>query len=234
MDIAGKNILVAGGFGAMGTAVAEALAAAGAHISIFDLNSSDAANAYVVDTADEADVERALAVLPKIDALVNCAGEIYSEPLLNVLKKSRHGRDSWDRVMRSNLTSAFNLSVQVAQKMAAQRVKGVIINFSSISAHGNAGQAAYSAAKAGVEAMTTVLAKELGMFKIRAVAIAPGFIDTASTRASLSEDLVEYWTRETPLRRLGELADIVKTVKYALECDHLTGCVLRVDGGLRL
>lgn len=234
MEIAGKNIVVAGGLGAMGAAISDALEKAGGRVTVFDACASERPNTFQVNALDEGEVERALTALPSLDILVNCVGEIYSEPVLNMLKKTRHGRDSWDRVIGANLTSAFNLGVQAAQKMAARRVRGLIINFSSISARGNAGQIAYSAAKAGVEALTAVLAKEMGLFGIRAVSIAPGFIETPSAHASLSDTLIEHWVRETPLRRLGDLADIVKTVKYAIECDYLTGCVLSVDGGLRV
>ena len=234
MEISGRNILVAGGLGALGAAVAEEMTAAGARVFIFDRESANKPDTFQVDVIDEAEVEKALAAIDRVDILVNCAGEIYSEPLLNLMKKERHQRSTWDRILANNLTSAFNLSLQVAQKMAAKRVKGLIINFSSISARGNAGQAAYSAAKAGVEALTNVLAKELGMLKIRAIAIAPGFIETPSTRASLNEGLIDYWIKETPLRQLGSLTDVVKTVKYAIECDHLTGCTLAVDGGLKI
>jgi 3-oxoacyl-[acyl-carrier protein] reductase len=235
MDISGKNIIVAGGRGALGAAVASDLADAGAEVFIFDIGgpcSSDPPNYFQVDLADDEAVAVALKKIPRVDVLVNCAGEIYSEPLVNVLKKSHHGRDSWDRVLRANLTTAFVLGSQVAQKMASQRIKGLIINFTSISARGNAGQAAYSAAKAGAEALTLVLAKELGPLKIRAVAIAPGFIDTPSTHRSLNPGLIEHWVRETPLRRLGDLADIIKAVRFAIDCDHLTGHTLAVDGGL--
>ena len=130
---------------------------------------------------------------------------------------------------------AYNLGLKfrqvAAQKMAARR-SGLIINFSSIAARGNPGQAAYSAAKAGVEALTAVLAKEMGLLKIRAVTVAPGFIDTPSTRRSLSEGTLNHLIKETPLKRLGSVDDIIKTVKYAIECDHLSGCTLSVDGGL--
>ena len=126
------------------------------------------------------------------------------------------------------------MSTYVAQKMAETRTKGVIINFSSVSAEGNMGQAAYSAAKAGVESFTKVLAKELGMFKIRACAIAPGFIDTPSTKKALSESMIDYWKKKTPLRKLGEMENIISTIEFIIENDYLSGTVLHIDGGLTL
>ena len=118
--------------------------------------------------------------------------------------------------------------------MARDRVKGVIINFSSISAAGNAGQIAYSAAKAGIEALTKALAKELGMFKIRVCALAPGFIETESTKNSLSESMLDYWKKETPLRRLGKVEDITRTIEYVIETDYLSGEIIHIDGGLTI
>lgn len=234
MEIKGKNILITGGLGELGKAVTGALYAAGAAVYCFDKKQSDDERCFQVDISDEKEVQKALEHLDKIDILINCAGEIYSEPILNVLKKERHKRENWDRVINNNLTSCFNMSTQVAQKMIKSRTKGVIINFSSISANGNMGQVAYSAAKAGVEAMTKVFAKELGMFKIRTCAIAPGFIETESTRTALSEGLIEHWMQQTPLRKLGEPDDIIKSIFYIIECDYLSGCTLSVDGALTI
>lgn len=122
----------------------------------------------------------------------------------------------------------------MAEKMVSMRTKGVIINFSSISAAGNMGQAAYSAAKAGIEALTKVMAKELGMFRIRACAIAPGFIETSSTKAALSDSLINHWKKQTPLRALGRMEDIASTVRYIIETDYLSGAVIHIDGGLTI
>ena len=116
--------------------------------------------------------------------------------------------------------------------MAANRIKGVIVNLSSVSAAGNPGQTAYSAAKAGVEAMTAVWARELGPLGIRVVAIAPGFVDTHSTHAALSEEALKEWKRRTPLGRLGTAQEIASTVLFVLENDFISGCTIRVDGGL--
>lgn len=236
MDIKDKNILITGGLGGFGLPLARALKEAGANIIIFDINTSDEFKCFQVDVTDEAQVKTALGQVEKVDILINCAGEIYSEPFINFMSKEdkKHSRSSWDRIISNNLTSTFNMSVQVAEKMATKRTKGVIINFSSISARGNAGQAAYSAAKAGVEAMTKVIAKELGVFKIRTVAIAPGFIDTPSTRNAMSEAVLENWIKQTPLKKLGKVEDITETVQYIIACDHLTGCTINVNGGLSI
>lgn len=236
MEISGKNVLITGGLGGFGFAIATALKELGANIFVFDIRENEEFKCFKVDVTDEQQVKQALAQIEKIDVLINCAGEIYSEPFINVMSKGdkRHSRESWDRVINNNLTSVFNMSVQVSEKMAAKRTKGVIISFSSISAQGNAGQVAYSAAKAGIESMTKVIAKEMGMFKIRAVAIAPGFIDTPSTRKAMTEAMLDYWKRQTPMRKLGQLDDIIETIKYIIKNDYLSGCTIPVDGALTL
>lgn len=234
MEIKGKTVLITGGLGSIGAGIAEALEGCGANIVIFDRVDNPEKNAISVDVTSEDEIGSALQKIEKVDILINCAGEIYSEPFINVMKRERHSKGSWDRVINNNLNSCFLMSSQVAEKMASSRTKGVIINFSSISAQGNMGQAAYSAAKAGIEALTKVMAKELGMFKIRACAIAPGFIETPSTKAALSESLIDHWKKQTPLRKLGQMEDIISTVKYVIETDYLSGSVINIDGGLTI
>ncbi len=234
MEIKGKTILITGGLGSLGGGIAQALKKYDANVVIFDRMDDPTQNAFRVDVTDEGEIAKALQKLEKVDVLINCAGEIYSEPFVNVMKKERHAKATWDRILNNNLNSCFLMSSQVAQKMAASRTRGLIINFSSISAQGNMGQAAYSAAKAGIEALTKVMAKELGMFKIRACAIAPGFIETPSTKAALSDSLIDHWKKQTPLRTLGQMEDIVSTVKYIIETDYLSGAVIHIDGGLTI
>lgn len=236
MEIKDKNILITGGLGGFGLALSKSLQALGANIFVFDIQKSDEFKCFQVDVTSELEVKEALTQIEKIDILINCAGEIYSEPFIKAMSKDdkKHSRASWDRIINNNLTSTFNMSVQVSEKMAAKRTKGLIINFSSISAQGNAGQVAYSAAKAGIESMTKVIAKEMGMFKVRAVAIAPGFIDTPSTRKAMTEAMLDYWIKQTPIRKLGQIEDIIETVKYIIACDHISGCTIHVDGALNI
>lgn len=234
MEIKDKNILITGGRGSLGSGIAAFLKEKGANVIIFDLISEDEKNTYKVDVTKEGEVKGVLQKIDKVDVLINCAGEIYSESIINMLEKKIHSKDSWDRVINSNLNSCFVMSTLVADKMVKSRTKGIIINFSSISAQGNMGQAAYSAAKAGIEAFTKVLAKELGMFKIRVCAIAPGFIETPSTKNALSDNLIDYWKKQTPLRKLGKLEDINKTIQYVIENDYVSGTVIHVDGGLTI
>jgi 3-oxoacyl-[acyl-carrier protein] reductase len=148
--------------------------------------------------------------------------------------RRRHRIETWESTIRSNLTATFVLTSHVAEHMAANRTKGVIVNISSISASGNPGQTAYSAAKAGVEAMTSVWARELGPLGIRSVAIAPGFVATPSTDAAMSADALAELRRRTPLLRLGKPEEIAAAVAFAIDNDFLTGTTIAVDGGLVL
>ena len=126
------------------------------------------------------------------------------------------------------------MTVNVADKMVRSRSKGVIINISSISSYGNAGQSAYSAAKAALNALTVTWSKELGMFGIRCVAIAPGFIDTTSTRAALTEAKIKTYSNATPLGRLGKTDELLHAVVFIIENDFYNGTILNLDGGLKL
>lgn len=159
----------------------------------------------------------------KIDILVNNAG-ITRDGLF-----MRMSSENWEDVINTNLNSAYYMSNAVVRPMMKQR-SGCIINMSSIvGVYGNAGQANYAAAKAGLIGFTKSLAKELGSRNIRVNAIAPGFIQTDMTSGLDVEKISEH----IPLKRLGQPEDIAKTVKFiALEGTYITGQVLCVDGGL--
>jgi 3-oxoacyl-[acyl-carrier protein] reductase len=116
--------------------------------------------------------------------------------------------------------------------MLRRRAAGVVVSVSSVAAAGNAGQSAYAAAKAGVDALTRTWAKELGPMGLRFVSIAPGFLDTPSTHAALGEAHVARLKQAVPLRRLGSTDDVFAALRHAVESDYLTGTVLEVDGGL--
>jgi 3-oxoacyl-[acyl-carrier protein] reductase len=246
MDPAGKVVVVSGGNGALGAAIVAALRGRGAQVASLDLAAGEApgGDAGVLmlqaDSADDRATATALGgvidAFGRVDVLVNAAGLIHSEPLVNLLNPNgrRHAVDAWDRVIRANLTAPFVLTAHVAEHMVAKRIKGVIVSFSSVAASGNPGQSAYAAAKAGVEALTAVWARELGPFGIRAVAIAPGFVDTPSTHSALSEEAVKDWKRRTPLRRLAGVAEITSAVLFAIENDFVSGRTLHIDGGLTI
>lgn len=248
MKVAEQTIVISGGAGSIGSYLCEYFYDEAKQIILID-RSEEAlqtvkekfANVITVvcDLTDGDAVSSAINELKEnytISVLINNAGLIHSSPLINLFDKERgyHDFEAWDSVVRSNLYSAFHLGATVGSAMAKSRTKGVIVNISSIAAQGNIGQSAYSAAKAGIEALTVTWSKELGMFKIRCACIAPGFIDTPSTHASLNEATVDKWKKAVPLGRLGKLEEIGKGVRYIIESDYYNGEVLAIDGGLRI
>lgn len=248
MKIAGLRVLVTGGGSGIGRFLAERLETESAEVCVLEVDAARCAElretsggrikAWSCDVTDPAAVDAALLVIFDAgfepDVLINNAGIIHSEPLVNMLSRGDrvHSRESWRHVMATDLDSVFFVTSRIVDRMLAKRVKGVIISISSISANGNPGQSAYSAAKAGVNALTRAWAKELGGMGLRFAAIAPGFMDTPSTRAALSEAVVTRIQQQIPLRRLGELECIFLAVRHIIENDYLTGTVLEVDGGL--
>ena len=159
---------------------------------------------------------------------------IYSAPLINLLSRTdrKHSVEAWHKVIDTNLSAVFKTSVCTIDQMISHKTKGVVINISSISAQGNAGQSAYSAAKAAINALTFTWAKELSMFGVRSAAIAPGFIETPSTHKALSDANIEKIRNTIPLKRLGSLEEIFKAVTFVIENDYYNGRVLEIDGGI--
>ena len=245
MDNKGLAI-VTGGASGLGRAMAQNLLGKGWKVAVCDINEEGLSTldqqilAYTLDVTDDVAVHEAIEKIVRdhgeISVLVNCAGVIHSEPLINMMNpdQMRHSLGSFKRVIDLDLTSVFIMGSVVAEQMVLKRTKGLIINISSIAGLGNAGQTAYSASKGGVNSMTKAWAKELGVFGIRCVAIAPGFVDTPSTHAALNEKIIEHVTENTPLRKLGKTENIVSAVNYAIENDFLTGTILEVDGGLTI
>lgn len=240
MKLEGLVAVVTGGLGNLGSDIVEKLDSKGITVYILDLKESSSEKSYQVDLCDEESVEAAILDIidkeNKIDILVNNAGVIYSEPLINIMNPSqmRHSYENFKKYLKLNLDTTFIISAIVAEKMVQKRTKGIIINISSISAVGNAGQSAYSAAKAGVEALTKTWSKELGVFGIRSVGIAPGFINTNSTLNALNESIISHVKKNTPLRKLGKEENISDSVLFAINNDFLNGTVLNVDGGLTI
>ncbi|MGE0753995.1 MAG: SDR family NAD(P)-dependent oxidoreductase [Alphaproteobacteria bacterium] len=249
MNISDKTILITGAAGGLGRLfINELLEEDVKSVIALDVNTSGLADinddrlySFACDVSDEKQVFETLTEIytdhPDIDVLVNNAGILHSAPLVNMLEKddaSLHASaESFNHCLRVNLHSVFYVSQFVGRKMMKTRTKGVIVNISSVSAQGNAGQSAYSASKAGVEALTHVWAKELAGFGIRSVAIAPGYMDTPSTHKAVSESQLKEITARIPLRALGNPDCIVAALWFAIENDYLNGTVLHVDGGLR-
>lgn len=236
-----KLALVTGASRGIGKACAIELAKAGYDVIINYAGNVDAANktveeikalgvdsaAYKFDVSNPEEVNANIAEIiekyGRIDVLVNNAG-ITRDGLF-----MRMSEENWNAVINTNLSSAFYVSQPVVKVMMKQR-SGAIVNMASVvGVSGNAGQANYSAAKAGLIGLTKTLAKELGSRGIRVNAVAPGFINTDMTKDLDTSKFTDF----IPLKRLGEPEDIAKAVKFlAVDAQYVTGQVLEVDGGL--
>jgi len=201
-------------------------AAANATVNEIKANGGEAV-ALKFDVSDKEAVKAAIDGIVKdfgrVDVLVNNAG-ITKDGLI-----IRMSEDDWDKVINTNLNSAFYVTKPVVKVMMKQR-SGCIINMASVvGVYGNAGQANYAAAKAGLIGFTKTLAKELASRGITANAIAPGFIQTDMTHGLDAEKIASA----IPLGRLGTVDDIAQTVKFLVKSGaYITGQVIGVDGGL--
>lgn len=236
-----KVALVTGGSRGIGKACALELANAGYNVAINYVGNEEAsaktiselkvvgcdAQAFKFDVTNkeavEAGVAEVVAKYGKIDVLVNNAG-ITRDGLF-----MRMSPENWEAVINTNLNSAYYVSSPVVKLMVKQR-SGAIINMSSIvGVYGNAGQANYATAKAGLIGFTKSLAKELASRNVRVNAVAPGFIETDMTKDLPLDGMAEH----IPMKRLGQPQDIAKAVKFLAEdATYVTGQVLQVDGGL--
>lgn len=246
MQIDGAVVLVTGGAKGLGRAIAERLGALGATVIVadYDQTALDALPASMagerLDVTRPDDAKTALSAIMekhgRIDVLINNAGVIYSEPLVNIMNPNgiMHDYGRFRDSLTVNLDSVFIMTSAAVEQMVMRRTKGVIVNISSISACGNEGQTAYSAAKAAVNAMTVTWSKELGRWGIRCNAVAPGFIGTESTRHALSESNLKHIQDSTPLRRLGKAEEVAHAVTALIENDFINGVILDVNGGLTI
>lgn len=249
MRLQGAVALVTGAGRGIGRRTTELLIQLGAQVAAIDIN-LDSLNSLkerspsilpvYCDVSDPDQVTKAVTsvieTLGGIDILINNAGLMESAPLVNLLNREQraHSAEQWRRVLDTNLSSVFYFSSNVADHLMSRRKKGVIINISSIAARGNQGQSAYSASKAGVEALTRVWGKELARFGIRCAAIAPGFMDTAGAHDALEERRLREWIAQVPLRRLGTIDEVVQTILFIIENDFINGAVIQLDGGLTI
>ena len=253
MDVRAKTIVVTGAGRGIGRALATHFARKGANLAVLDTDAAGAeetrqlcaaagvsARSYVADAAREDSVigtlDKVTADFGRIDGLVNNAGIVRDAMLVKVKDGEVVGKMTlaqWQAVIDVNLTGVFLCAREAAERMVRDGRGGVIVNISSISRAGNIGQTNYTAAKAGVAAMTVVWAKELARYQIRVGAVAPGFIRTPMVAAMKPEALAKL-TAPIPLGRLGEPEEIAQAVEFIFESELFTGRCLEIDAGLRM
>jgi len=250
MELPGKTIAITGAGRGIGRALAERLGRDGGHIALLDGNAEDlrlvgtsleatgiTARDYTVDVSSEAAVVGAMDAVVRdfgrLDVLVNNAGIIRDALLVKGKDGEVTGKMSlaqWQAVLDVNLTGVFLCGREAVERMVRLRNGGVIINISSVSRHGNAGQSNYSAAKAGVVALAVVWAKELARHGIRVAAIAPGGVRT-EILATMRPEMLEKLIAPVPLKRLGEPGEIADAAAFIIRNEFFTGRCLDLDGG---
>lgn len=251
MNLEGRICAITGAGRGIGQQIAFAFVRNGAKVHVCDIDPDRLAGVRqesgeagwnmafaVCDVSDERSVmgwfESIERAENRLDVLVNNAG-ITRDGLLVRVKDgevSRMPLVDFERVVAVNLKGTF-LCAREAATIMARHGGGVIVNISSISRAGNFGQTSYSAAKAGIDAMTVTWSKELAGYKIRVAAVAPGYTHTEMV-AAVSPAVLEKIVDQVPLHRLGQVTEISGAVRFIVENDFVTGRVLEIDGGLRI
>jgi 3-oxoacyl-[acyl-carrier protein] reductase len=253
MDLKSRTVVITGAARGLGAAIAEGLASRGANVALVDLDADSlkathqaceqfgvTSRCYAANVAEETQVVSCIGQIAedfgRIDGLVNNAG-ILRDGLLVKAKQgeiaNKMSLDDWQAVIDVNLTGVFLFGREAAERMILFGNGGCIVNISSISRFGNFGQSNYSAAKAGVAALTVVWSKELARHGIRVNAIAPGFVNTEMV-ASMKPEVLERAKSHIPLGRLCEPDEIAHAAIYLFENDYMDGRVVEIDGAQRL
>lgn len=251
MNIQNQYVLITGGASGMGAAVAQFLAKKGAKIVLFDRDIARAnelamtldGHAFAVDVADAASVEQAFADMQEqsitIRACLNCAGIAPAKRIVG--KEGVMPLSDFEKVIQVNLIGTFNVMRMAAAMMSKlepigdSEERGVIINTASIAAfEGQIGQAAYSASKGGVVAMTLPAARELARFGVRVMAIAPGIVATPMITA-MPQAVQDNLAMQIPFpHRLAKPEEFAMLVNHIIENTMLNGEVIRMDGAMRM
>jgi 3-oxoacyl-[acyl-carrier protein] reductase len=255
MKLQDLEIIVSGAGSGMGRHFAMRLSEAGATVAIGDVNepglaetvrlcagASSRVHSRRFDVSSEADVaafvEWAGAAMGGLNALVNNAGIIRDGLLVKKDKETgevkKLTKEQWDAVIGVNLTGAALLARDTVARMVSTGTRpGVVVNISSVARHGSRGQSNYSAAKAGLAAMTRTWALEWAPYGIRCGAIAPGMVETPMTRG-MNQKARDALVAAVPVGRIGEPEDLWLAVKFVLECDYFNARTVDVDGGIVL
>ena len=252
MNVENNVFVVTGGARGLGFAIAKNLATGGGKLALVDMNKEgldEAAAAlqeynvevrcYVANVAVEEEVIALFDCIQKdfgqIDGLVNNAG-ITRDALLVKRKNGESIKMSlqdWQQVIDVNLTGVFLCGREAAATMLEFKRPGVIVNISSVCRDGNIGQSNYSAAKAGVSALTATWGKELSRFGIRVGAVAPGFVNTDMVK-TIPPAVLDKIKELIPLHRLAEPEEIAHTVRYVIENEYFTTRTIAIGGGMQV
>lgn len=256
MQIKGSTIVITGSGNGLGKAMALGFARKGGNIVVSDINEqaiestvAEVRNLGVkavgirANVAKEEDavrlMEETVKQMGSLDVAVLNAGILRDGLLVKVDKetgkvKGKMSLEQWQSVIDVNLTGVFLTGREAAVQMINLGKGGVIIPISSVAMYGNPGQTNYSAAKAGVAAMTRLWAQELKNYKIRVAAIAPGFIATEMVLKDMKAEALEKWKAQIPIGRLGEPSEIAHTAEFIVENDLVDGVVLEISGGIKI
>ena len=243
MELKDKNVLITGSTRGIGLAIAHKFASLGANIILNgrgEVSEDVLAEfkdypvkvfAVIGDVSDFADAKRmidqAIAELGSVDVLVNNAGITQDTLMLKMTE------EDFEKVIKINLTGAFNMTQAVLKQMIKAR-EGAIINMSSVvGLMGNIGQANYAASKAGLIGFTKSVAREVANRNVRVNALAPGMIESDMT-AVLSDKVKEATLAQIPMKHFGQAEHIADATVFLAGQDYLTGQVLAVDGGLSM
>ncbi|MDY2963214.1 MAG: 3-oxoacyl-[acyl-carrier-protein] reductase [Streptococcus dysgalactiae] len=243
MEIKGKNIFITGSTRGIGLAMAHQFASLGANIVLNgrsaisdDLVASFSDYGVTVvaisgDVSEAFDAKRmvseAIEHLGSVDVLVNNAGITNDKLMLKMTE------EDFERVLKINLTGAFNMTQAVLKPMSKAR-QGAIINVSSVvGLTGNIGQANYAASKAGLIGFTKSVAREVAARNVRVNAIAPGFIESDMTDV-LSEKMQEQILGQIPMKRIGKAQEVAQLASFLAGQDYITGQVIAIDGGMTM
>lgn len=243
MELSNKNVFITGSTRGIGLAIAHKFAKQGANIILNGRSAiSDELLAQFAgygvkvvaisgDVSDSADAKRmideAIASLGSVDVLVNNAGITNDKLMLKMTE------EDFEKVLKINLTGAFNMIQAVLKPMSKAR-QGAIINMSSVvGLMGNVGQANYAASKAGLLGLTKSVAREVAGRNVRVNAIAPGFIESDMTDA-IPEKAKESMLGQVPMKRIGQAEEVADVAIFLAGQEYITGQVIAIDGGMTM